>query len=178
MVIAAVALGVDRVDDDRVDPGGDEVLDLAELLGDVVLGVLDLQRHAGQGLGVVDHAVAQHGQEVVVELGHRHADLGGEGGAGQHGGGGERKSKRFMSIPPWSAPRGANRFHVSPRRGVGASGAGRVHPCNKRSKQNQDRNKHSKKLMISSRLERVFICQGSVCALDSPPPVPQTLVGR
>ena len=30
---------------------------------------------AVQGLGVLDHAVAQHGQEVVVEQRHRHADL-------------------------------------------------------------------------------------------------------
>src|SRR5271166_2505373 len=33
--------GVDWVDDDRVDAVGDEVLNLAQLLGDVVLGVLD-----------------------------------------------------------------------------------------------------------------------------------------
>ena len=90
--------GVDRVDDDRVDAVGDEVLHLAQLLGDVVLGVLDLQRDARQRLGVIRHAVAQNGQEVVVELVHRHADLGGEGGARQHGGGGKRKKHAFHGL--------------------------------------------------------------------------------
>ena len=41
--------GVDRVDDDRVDARGDEVVDLVELLGDVVLRVLDLQVRRRRG---------------------------------------------------------------------------------------------------------------------------------
>ena len=54
---------------------GDEILDLALLLGHVVLCVFDLQRHAIQRLGIVLHAIAQNGQEVVIELRHRDADI-------------------------------------------------------------------------------------------------------
>ena len=99
--------GVDRIDDDRVDAVGDEVLNLAQLFGDVVLGVLDLKRDARKRLGVVRHSVAQNGQEVVVELVHRHADLGGEGGARQHAGGGKRKKYAFHGpvSSRWSARR-------------------------------------------------------------------------
>ena len=87
---------VDRIDDDRGDAVGDEVLNLAQLLGDIVLGVLDLKRHARKRLGVIGHSVAQNGEEVVVEFVHRHPDLGGgEGGARQHRGGGERQEYAF-----------------------------------------------------------------------------------
>ncbi|ENN84208.1 hypothetical protein RHSP_77195 [Rhizobium freirei PRF 81] len=67
-------VGIDRVDDDGIDLTGDEVLDLALLLGNVVLSVFDLQRHAAHALCIVLHAVAQNGQEVVVEQRHGYAD--------------------------------------------------------------------------------------------------------
>ena len=75
--------GVDGVDDDRVDARGDEVVDLVELLRDVVLGVLDLYLDAVERARVLDEAVAEHGQEVVVEARHRHPDGLGHGGRRQ-----------------------------------------------------------------------------------------------
>ena len=81
--------GVDRVHDDRIDARGDEVVDLVQLLGHVVLRVLDLHRQARR-IGLRLDAVAQHGQEVVVEQRHRHADVRGNCGGGHqrcHGGG-------------------------------------------------------------------------------------------
>ena len=66
--------GVDRVDDDRVHVGGDEIVDLVKLLGDVVLRVLDLHLDPVQGTGILDQSVPEHGQEVVVEPRHRHGD--------------------------------------------------------------------------------------------------------
>jgi len=93
-------VGVDRVDDDRIDAGGDEVLNLALLLGDVVLRVFDLQRHPVQRLGIILHAVAKHGQEVVVEQCHRHADgfrMGGRAQQNGHGGAQNELSHDFSS---------------------------------------------------------------------------------
>ena len=86
---------VDGVDNDCVDMVRDEVLDLAELLGDVVLGVLDVQSHPWQGFGIVYHAVAQNGEEVVVELVHRYADIGGEGRIRERRCGGEPNQNAF-----------------------------------------------------------------------------------
>ena len=103
---------VDRIDDDGVDAVGDEVLNLAQLFGDVVLGVLDLKRDARKRLGVVRHAVAKNGQEVVVKLVHRHANFGGggEGGARQHAGCGKRKKYAFHD--PVSSRWGARRSTI------------------------------------------------------------------
>jgi hypothetical protein len=62
--------GVDRIDDDRVDTVGDEVLDLAQLFGNVVFRVFDLHRQVRNRFAVVNHSVPQNGEEVVVELVH------------------------------------------------------------------------------------------------------------
>jgi hypothetical protein len=68
-------VGVDGIDDDRLHAGCDEILDLVELAADIVLRIFDLQLDALLGLGVVLHGVAQDGQEIVVEQGHRYADI-------------------------------------------------------------------------------------------------------
>ena len=80
---------VNRVHDDRIDARGDEVLDLVELLGHVVLRILNLQIDAVHAFRLLDHAVPQNGQEVVVEQGHGYADVCSKCGAGHercHGG--------------------------------------------------------------------------------------------
>jgi hypothetical protein len=89
---------IDRVDDDRIDARGDEVVDLVKLLGHIILRVFDLHRQAGRiGLGL--DAVAQHGQKVVVELCHRHTDaLCQRGGAHQAGKSkGDKRLFHFLS---------------------------------------------------------------------------------
>ncbi len=90
---------VDRIHDDRVDTARDEVVDLVELLGDIVLRILDL--YAGAVLvGVFLDAVAQNGQKVVVELGHRHADILGQGGRAHERGKTGRQCDSLHSLPP------------------------------------------------------------------------------
>ena len=107
--MAAVARGVDRIDDDRVDAVGDEVLHLAELLGDVVLGVLDLQRHARLRLGVIGHAVAQTVRKLSSNLSIDTPILAAKAGLDEHGGGGERNKHAFHFISSLgAAPRRAD----------------------------------------------------------------------
>ncbi len=72
--------GVDRVDDDRIDLGGDEVLDLRQLLLHVVIGDFDLDRLVGVRRRLLD-ALAQHRQERRTAI--EDVDRAGEGRARQ-----------------------------------------------------------------------------------------------
>ena len=92
--------GIDRVHDDRVNARGDEVVDLVQLLGDVVLRILDLHLQAGR-IGLRLDAVAQHGQEVVVEQRHRHADAVRHGGRAHQRGQARSKKRLFHVSLPW-----------------------------------------------------------------------------
>ncbi|MGO8485103.1 hypothetical protein AB9F39_39155, partial [Rhizobium leguminosarum] len=51
----AADAGIPLVYDDRIDLGGDEILDLALMLGNVVLCVFDLQRHTAECICIIGH---------------------------------------------------------------------------------------------------------------------------
>ena len=64
-------IGIDRVDDDRIDFLRDEILDLIQLAADIVLGVFELD----SGLELLRsrfHVTAHDGEEIVIEQ--RHGD--------------------------------------------------------------------------------------------------------
>ena len=67
-------VGVDRIDDDRIETGCGEVLDLAQLAADIVLGILDLDFDAVEFARMGLDLAAQIRQERVVEG--RHGDAG------------------------------------------------------------------------------------------------------
>ncbi|MNC56017.1 hypothetical protein D3C75_1055870 [compost metagenome] len=69
------ALGIHRVKDDGVDPLTDEVLYLLDLLCDIAFGIFKLAADVTFLLHFVLHGLTQDGQEVVIKIGHRHADL-------------------------------------------------------------------------------------------------------
>ena len=92
---------VNRVHHNRVHFGSDEVLNLAQLLAHVVVGVFNLKINL-LVFCIGNHAVAQNGKEVVVKFCHRYADLLSHCSAGKHGGRSQCDNNAFHhgSSPP------------------------------------------------------------------------------